>query len=164
MAGAVIGELLGVHAFVERASLWLKKKAGDSSHAFSLGFVAATTFYLTGDMFIVGSIQDGAARDPTILFWKTPLDALSAFILASEYGKGVAFSALPVFLVQGCITLMAYCCSSFLSPLVLEGVRGVGGIILLALGLYVLNIVKNMRVLNLMPGIAVIMAYRILLH
>jgi uncharacterized protein len=72
MAGVVIGEGIGVHAFVENISLWLKNKVEASSGTFALGFVVATTFYLTGDMFIIGSIQDGAIGDPTILYWKTP--------------------------------------------------------------------------------------------
>lgn len=162
MVGVVIGEGVGVHAFVENTSLWLRNKVGTSSSTFALGFVVATSFYLTGDMFIIGSIQDGATGDPTILYWKTPLDAISAFVLAAEYGAGVTFSAFPVLIVQGAITLLAYYFSSLLSPNVLEGIRGVGGIVLLALGLYVLNIVKDMRVFNLMPGIAVVALWEML--
>jgi uncharacterized protein len=91
-----------------------------------------------------------------------PLDAISAFVLAAEYGMGVTFSAFPVLIVQGAITLLAYCFASELSLNVLEGIRGVGGIVLMALGLYVLNILKDMRVFNLMPGIAVVTLWELL--
>lgn len=155
VAGVVIGEGIGIHMLVENTSLWLRNKVEASSSTFAIGLVVATSFYLTGDMFIIGSIQDGAASDPMILFWKVPLDAISAFILAAEYGIGVAFSALSVLVVQGSITFLAYCFSLSLSHNILEGIRGVGGIVLVGLGMHILNIIKDIRVFNMMPGIAV---------
>ena len=58
-------------------------------------------------MAIVGSFQDALIGDPSMLFAKSALDAVLAAIFASALGIGVLFSAIPLFLYQGALTLMA---------------------------------------------------------
>ncbi len=172
IVGAVIGELLALHQLIEKLSLRLQARfascgrlpqgaRGANNNTFALGLAIATIFFLTGDMFIVGSIQEGATGNPTILFWKSPFDAITACVLAAEYGIGVALSAGPVAIVQGLITLMAYLFASQITPEMIMVIRVVGGIILFALGLNVMNITK-LRVMNLMPAIPIAIIWEII--
>ena len=46
-------------------------------------------------MAILGSLDDGLRGDPTILLTKATLDGFASIPLASTYGVGVMFSAVP---------------------------------------------------------------------
>ena len=111
--GAVIGELLNLEGAFERFGEWLKRKTGNAKDKrFVDAFVTASLTVCIGAMAIVGSIQDGLSHDPSTLFTKSILDFLIIIIFASTYGKGAIFSALPVGVLQGGVTL----CAGLLAP------------------------------------------------
>lgn len=60
-----------------------------------------------GAMAVVGAIQDGMLNDYSTLAVKSVLDFIIIAVMTSSMGKGCAFSAIPVFFFEGCITVLA---------------------------------------------------------
>ncbi|MBQ1289678.1 MAG: DUF554 domain-containing protein [Erysipelotrichaceae bacterium] len=159
--GTVIGELIGIEDAFERFGEWLKAKTGNSGDIrFVEAFVTTSLTVCIGAMAIVGSIQDGILGDPTTLYVKSVLDMIIVAVMTSSMGKGSAYSAIPIFLFEGSITLL----SSFIAPLMTELAISymslIGSILIFCVGI---NLVwgKKVRVANMLPAvfIAVIFAY-----
>jgi hypothetical protein len=130
----------------------LRQRLRASSERFVEGFVTASLLYLTGAMTIVGSIQDGTLGDPSVLLVKALLDGVASVALASSLGVGVMFSALPVLLVQGSITLLAAQLAFLSQPAVLDAINAAGGLLILGIGINLLEI-GRIRVGNLLPAL-----------
>ena len=93
-------------------------------------------------MTLVGCMQDGLLRDPTVLMAKGTMDLFSSIFLAAALGRGVLWSTGSVLVIQGGLTFaFATAGAGIPEPLVGE-LSGVGGILLLALGLDLLDIRK----------------------
>ncbi len=153
LLGAVTGELVDVEKRVEQVGEWLKTRFRSDSSTFVEGFVSASLLYLSGAMFIVGSIQDGTVGDASTLYVKALLDGVASMAFASTLGIGVAFSALSVLIVQGSITLLASRLLFLQDPLVLNAVTATGGLLILAIGINILDLAK-IPVGNLLPALA----------
>ena len=159
--GAVIGELMKIEEAFERFGQWLKVKSGNAKDkGFVDAFVTASLTVCIGAMAIVGSIQDGISGDYSILATKAVLDLIIIMVMSSSMGKGAVFSAIPVALFQGSITLLA----GLVRPLMTEGALAnlslVGNVLIFCVGI---NLVwgKKIKVANLLPAIiiAVIAAF-----
>ena len=106
--GGVIGEIIDLNGYIERFGTWLREKTGNARDKdFINAFVSATCTVCIGAMAVVGSIQDGISGDWSILLAKGVLDAIIVCVMAASMGKGCVFSAIPVALFQGTITLLA---------------------------------------------------------
>ena len=153
--GAVIGELMKIEEAFERFGQWLKVKSGNAKDkGFVDAFVTASLTVCIGAMAIVGSIQDGISGDYSILATKAVLDLIIIMVMSSSMGKGAAFSAIPVALFQGSITLLA----GLVRPLMTEGALAnlslVGNVLIFCVGI---NLVwgKKIKVANLLPAIVI---------
>lgn len=149
--GGLLGELIDIEGFLSRLGkrFELLFRAGGG---FTRAFVSASLIYCVGAMAILGSIEDGLNGNPRILFAKSLLDGTTAIIFSSSMGIGVIFSAVPVFLYQGSITLLAPYLKEFLSASAIAEITAVGGLLILAIGLNILG-VKEIKVGNLLPAI-----------
>ena len=106
--GAVLGELLDLEDRMERFGAWLKVKTKSESDGGFIGaFVTASLTVCIGAMAIVGSIQDGILGDHATLFAKAVLDLVIIMVMTASMGKGCIFSAIPVFVLEGAVTLLA---------------------------------------------------------
>ena len=106
--GAVVGELIDLEGKIEKFGEWLKRKTGNSGDAGFVGaFVTASLTVCIGAMAIVGSIEDGAVGNHSILFAKAVLDMVIIMVMAASLGKGCIFSAIPVGILQGTVTALA---------------------------------------------------------
>lgn len=115
--GALIGESINIEGWFERFGEWLKIKTGNAKDKdFVNGFVTASLTVCIGAMAIVGAIQDGILGDYSILAIKTILDLIIIMVMTCSMGKGCAFSAIPVFVFEGGITLL----SRFIKPVMTE--------------------------------------------
>lgn len=152
LLGGVTGELLRIEQRLEGLAETLRRKLRSNSGRFVEGFVTATLLYLTGAMTIVGSIQDGTLGDPSVLLIKSLLDGVASVALASSLGIGVMFSALPVLMVQGGITLLAAQLAFLSQPAVLDAVNATGGLLILGIGINLLEI-GRIHVGNLLPAL-----------
>lgn len=153
--GAVVGELLDIEGWVERFGEWLKHKSnsgGDSG--FVTSFVSASCTVCIGAMAVVGSIQDGIYGDYSILLAKGILDAIIICIMAASQGRGPVFSAIPVGIFQGVVTVVAVFAGSFMTEPALDRLSFVGSILIFCVGLNILR-EKKIRVANLLPALVV---------
>ncbi|UCF70580.1 MAG: DUF554 domain-containing protein [candidate division WOR-3 bacterium] len=154
--GGVCGELLHIEEFLGSIGERLKrlvKRQGETS--FAQGFVFASLLFCVGPMTILGSIQAGLQNKPELLFIKSLMDGVSSIILASAMGMGVIFSAATVLVIQGGLTLLARQFSFLTNPAYLNDFTGVGGIMIFAIGLKLLNI-KIIKVANLLPSLLIV--------
>jgi len=161
VAGAVTGELLNIEDKLERMGQWIQKKYLKNSGNFAEGFVTASLVYCVGAMAIVGSLEDGLTGNTGTLFAKSVLDGVSSVIFAATLGIGVAFSAIPVFIYQGIITLMAGFIKPWLTDSVISQTSLVGSILIMAIGFNILEI-KRIKVGNLLPAIFIPFIYYII--
>ena len=160
--GAVIGELIDIDGKMERFGVWLREKSGSNDDTrFVDGFVTASLTVCIGAMAVVGAIQDGIGRDPSTLIAKAVLDFIIVLIMSSTMGKGCLFSAIPVFLLQGSVTLLSTLIAPILTEPALNNLSLVGSTLIFCVGL---NLVwgKKVKVANLLPAIIVAVGYAFL--
>ena len=159
--GTIIGELIGIEKGFEYFGEWLKKKTGNSGDVnFMNAFVTASLTVCIGAMAIVGAIQDGVLGDYSTLAVKSVLDFIIVAVMTSSLGKGAAFSAIPILIFEGSITLFARLISPIMTDLAIAYLSLVGSILIFCVGI---NLVwgKTIRVANMLPAVllAVIAAY-----
>jgi hypothetical protein len=153
ITGGIIGELLQIEARLGSFGNWLQRRFAGAGNI-AEGFVAASLLYCVGAMAIMGSLQDGFSGTPTILYAKAALDGVASIALASTLGIGVLFSALPVALYQGGITVAAESAKSILTETVILEMNAVGGLLIVAIALDLIGI-KRLPVGNMLPSVFV---------
>ncbi len=156
--GTLIGEGLQLEAWLERTGRFLESRFDQTGGSFTKGFVTASLIYCVGAMAIVGSLESGLSGDHQTLYAKSILDGTASIVLASTLGIGVLFSALPVFLYQGTITMSASFLKPYLVTEVILQMSSVGGLLIMAIGLNILEI-KKIRVGNMLPAIFMPLLY-----
>ncbi len=159
--GTIVGELIGIEKGFERFGEWLKKKTGNSGdRQFVNAFVTASLTVCIGAMAIVGAIQDGLSGDYSTLAVKAVLDFIIIAVMTSSLGKGCVFSAIPVFLFEGAVTLLARLISPIMTETAVAYLSLIGSVLIFCVGL---NLVwgKKIRVANMLPAVifAVLAAY-----
>jgi len=159
--GSVAGELLGIEARLEQLGHWLESRFSKGGSGIAKGFVTASLIYCVGSMAIVGSLESGLSGNHQTLFAKSVLDGIASIILASTLGLGVAFSAVSVFVYQGAITVTAASMKAALIPPVIDQMSAVGGLLIMGIGFNLMEI-KKIKVGNMLPAIAVPLAYYLL--
>lgn len=153
--GALVGEFFDIETRLEELGEWLKSKVKikDGSQ-FVEGFVTSSLVICVGAMAIVGALQDGLQADPSTLYAKSILDFIIVMVFASTLGIGVAFSALPIFIYEGAITIFASFLSPFLDTTVINNLSFVGSVLIFGVGI---NICfgKKIKVGNLLPAMII---------
>lgn len=122
------------------------------------GFVIASTLFCVGSMTIIGSLKDGLYNDGTLIRTKSIMDGFASFLLASRYGRSVAYSAVTVFVVQGALTLFSGSLTFLTAERMMQNIDGVGGVIVLAIGLNLLA-VKKIKTIDMLPALILIVLY-----
>ena len=159
--GALIGEIINLEDGFERFGEWLKIKTGNAGdQSFVNAFVTASLTVCIGAMAIVGSIQDGLHGDYSTLAVKSILDLIIVAVMTSSLGKGSAFSAIPVFIFEGSVTLLARLVAPVMTDTAIAYLSLIGSILIFCVGI---NLVweKRIRVANMLPAVvlAVLAAY-----
>ena len=153
--GTIIGELLRIEQGFDHFGLWLKMVTGSDKDArFVDAFVTTSLTICVGAMAVVGSLQDGLTGDSSTLLAKAVLDSLIVLVLTVSKGKGAIFSAVPIFLFQGDMTLSARLLAPILTGTALAHLSLVGSVLILCVGI---NLIwgKIIRVANILPAIVV---------
>jgi len=151
--GTFIGELLNIENGFERFGEWLKCKTGNAKDKqFVEAFVVASLTVCIGAMAIVGAIEDGISGDFSILATKAVLDLIIIMVMTCAMGKGCIFSAIPVGIFQGSITLLARFVSPIMTETALSNLSMIGSILIFCVGV---NLVwgKKIRVANMLPAV-----------
>ena len=151
--GTVIGELIGIERGFERFGEWLKRKSGNSGDAgFVNAFVTASLTVCIGAMAIVGAINDGISGDYSVLAVKSVLDLIIIAVMTSSLGKGCAFSAIPIFLFEGSITLLARLIAPAMTDTATAYLSLIGSVLIFCVGV---NLIwgRLLRVANMLPAV-----------
>ncbi|MBC35878.1 MAG: hypothetical protein CL663_07565 [Bacteroidetes bacterium] len=153
--GSVIGELLKIESGMEKFGGWVKTKLKSDNAKFTDGMITAFLLYCMGSLTILGAIEEGINGNMDLLLMKSLMDGCSSIALASALGIGVGFSAIPLLIYQGGLTLFASSVSSFFSEAVVRELSAVGGVLLIGLGINILEI-KKFRILNMIPALVLV--------
>ena len=156
--GTVIGELIRIEDAFERFGAWLKIKTGNAKDAkFVDAFVTSSLTVCIGAMAIVGAIQDGVMGDFSTLAVKSVLDFIIIMVMTSSMGRGCAFSAIPVLLLQGGVTLLASVLAPVMTAAAVQYLSLIGSVLIFCVGV---NLVwgKKIRVANMLPALILAVA------
>ena len=151
--GALLGEWIDLDTKMERFGEWLKEKTkSDGDNAFVDAFVTASLTVCIGAMAVVGSIRDGIYGDYSILTAKAVLDMIIVAIMTASMGKGCIFSAIPVGMFQGVMTLLSKVIEPFLTDEGLADMSLTGSVLIFCVGV---NLIwgKKVKVANLLPAL-----------
>lgn len=154
--GAVLGEWLDLDEKMERFGVWIRRVThNENDGSFINAFVMASLTFCIGAMAIVGSIEDGLKGDASILYLKSVMDGVFTIVLVASLGKGAIFSAIPIFLYQGGITLGAKLIAPVFTPEAMSNMSYVGNLLIFCVGWNLIHGEKKVRVANLLPSLLV---------
>jgi len=157
--GSLIGEAMGIEDRIEAMGRRVEKRYSRSSNGgFAKGLVTASLVFCVGSMAIVGSLESGLTGSHETLFAKSLLDGITSVVFASTFGGGVIFSAVPVLVYQGAITLGASMLKPFLTGDVIAQMSGVGGLLIAAIGINMLEMAR-IKIGNMLPAIFLPLLY-----
>ena len=156
--GGLIGEFIKIEDRLENLGKWIETRFSKTGNGLAKGFVVTSLIFCVGSMAIVGSLESGLTGNHQTLFAKSALDGLASIIFASSFGIGVLFSSISVFLYQGLITVTASFIKPFLVSAVINQMSAVGGLLIMAIGVNLLEIHK-IRVGNMLPAIFIPLIY-----
>ncbi len=157
--GGFIGEFIDIEKRMDSIGEKLKKLfKAENDNKFVDGFVNTSLIICVGAMAIVGSIQDGLIGDYSMLTAKAILDFVIVIVMASTYGIGVMCSAIPIFVYQGIITLVAHFAGDFISAELTGYLSYIGSALIFCVGI---NSIfgKKIKVGNLLPALIVPVFY-----
>lgn len=153
--GGLAGTLLNLQERMENSGIWIQEKLKLRSGKFNEGLMTAFLIYCVGSMAILGAIQEGMGNHPQLLLIKSLMDGFTAIALAASLGLGVLFSAIPLIVYQGSISLLSFWIGERISDSFIAEIEATGGIMLIGLALSILNI-KKIEVMNLIPALVFI--------
>jgi uncharacterized membrane protein YqgA involved in biofilm formation len=153
--GAMLGEWVNIEDKLDSLGHRLEHRLKITEGSPAKGFIYSSLVFCVGSMAIVGSIADGVKGDHSILFTKAVMDGIISIPFASGMGMGVMFSALPIFVYQGGLTLLAKQLQPVFSPEIIRELTSVGGIIVMGIGINILGLQK-VRVGNFLPALFII--------
>lgn len=156
--GTAIGEIIDIDKWVNKLGNKLEDKLIKNSSEdspergnFAKGFITCTLTTCVGAMSVNGAILDGVGK-PDMLIAKAIIDIISCFVFATTLGIGCAFSAVPLLLYQGGITLLSFFFSSLIPEATLSYLSATGSLILVLIGTNFLGATK-VKTANMTPAV-----------
>lgn len=153
--GTAAGELIDLDSRFEELGSWLRDAVGATGDGrFVEGFVTASLTVCIGAMAIVGAIEDGLTGDWSTLALKGMLDAIIVCVMAASMGPGCLFSALPVGVLQGCVTAFAVLLHPLMTEAALANLSLVGSMLIFCVGV---NLIwpRTFKPANMLPAVIV---------
>lgn len=162
--GSLLGEWIDIEKKMDVLGEKIKKAVkAENDNLFVEGFVNVSLIICVGAMAIVGAIQDGVSGDYSLLTAKAILDFVIVVVFAAAYGVGVVFSAVPIFVYQGLITLAAAFLGSFVSDAIVSDLSFIGSALIFCVGVNI-GFGKKFKVGNMLPALIVPIVYELILH
>ncbi len=155
--GGLCGTALNLQGRVDR---WANRKGVSRLVE---GLTSACLLYCIGTFSIVGPILAALKGDNTYLFTNSTLDLVTSTVFATTYGFWMILAAPILFCWQGAIYSIAKLSSSaeIMQGPLLNELSIVGGLLIIASGLSILNI-KDCKTLNLLPSLLVPLVFYLL--
>lgn len=146
--GSVLGTLLKLDERFEGIA--------NRNNKSNLGKGLSTAFLLfcIGTLSILGPIRSALYKDYTFLFTNATLDFITSIALSATYGYGMMLIAPVVLAWQGTIYLFAGALQNFLTDSLMTEISILGGILILASGLSILQI-KECKTMNMLPSLLI---------
>ena len=158
--GSIVGELLDIEGAFERFGAWLRKKThNESDTGFLSAFIHASLTVCIGAMAVVGAINDGLFGDISLLVTKSILDAIIIMVMSATMGKGCIFSAIPVAIFQGLVTLFARFLQPIMTAQATSNLALTGSILVFCVGVNLVWDKQHLKVANMLPAIFLPIAY-----
>ena len=154
--GVAIGELMCIDDKLNAFGKKIEDKAGVDG--FAKGFVTASLLFCVGAMAIFGALKDGISGDSSVLIVKSMIDAITAFILSTSLGIGVAFAGISVFVYQGAIAMLATYIQPFVTDLMMMNICTVGYAIVMVIGTNMMGLTK-IKLANTLPAMILAVVY-----
>lgn len=160
LIGALLGEWWQIEQGLQSLGQWLEARFSRSAGSrdqqrFVRGFLVSSLLFCVGPMAILGSIEDGLTGNYNTLAVKAILDGFAALAFASSLGVGVLFSAIPVLIYQGGLTLLAVQVQSVVSTAMMAEMSAAGGVILMGISISSLLEIKQIRAGNFLPALVI---------
>ena len=137
IVGTIIGGLLNIEKWIERAGTTLRSPSG------------------TG---IFGALTEGMTGDPTILLTKSILDFFTAAIFASTLGYIITVIFIPQLIVFVILFFAATFIMALINPSMIADFTACGGIIMLATGFRLCGI-RAFPTANMLPSLILVMPF-----
>ncbi|MBR2027785.1 MAG: DUF554 domain-containing protein [Oscillospiraceae bacterium] len=154
--GVAIGEMLCIDDKLNAFGKKVEEKAGVDG--FAKGFVTASLLFCVGAMAIFGSLKDGISGDSSVLIVKSMIDAITAFILSTSLGIGVAFAGISVFIYQGSIAMLATFIQPFVTDIMMMNICTVGYAIVMVIGTNMMGLTR-IKLANTLPAMLLAIIY-----
>ena len=162
--GGIIGELIGVKSFLDHCEVLIRENISiGEKKRFSEGLIAAFILFCASPITIIGAIEEGLQNKKELLFVKSLLDGVTSIALASVYGVGVLFAIIPLLIIQGGFTQIAGNAKPLFTKNILAQISAVGGVLLIALSLKMMEI-KDFAVGNLLPSLVIVVLLTWTIH
>ena len=147
IGGSILGGALDLEGRLERFGVWLRKRAGaDGDSGFLNAFLTASLTVCIGAMAVVGAIND-----ISLLVTKSILDAIIIMVMAATMGKGCIFSAIPVAIFQGLVTLFARFLQPVMTAQATSNLALTGSILVFCVGVNLVWDKQHLKVANMLP-------------
>ena len=161
--GSLLGEWINLDQKMEEFGQWLKQKTGNAKdRLFVDGFVSASLTVSIGAMAIVGALQDGLTGNYSTLLTKAVLDLIIICVMTASMGKGCIFSAIPVALLQGTVTILAKAIEPIMTQAALSNLSFVGNMLIFCVGVNLFFENTKIKVANMLPSILIAVAWAFL--
>ena len=147
--GCVLGLLLKLD---DRVSRLTSRSPGGGK--LGQGIVTGCLIFCIGTLSILGPVQSALYGDHTLLFTNASLDFVTAMVLASTYGVGMALAAGVLFLWQGGIYGLTLLAGNVITDSMMVELSIVGGFLIAMSGLAIMKI-KDFKPLNFLPALIV---------
>ena len=144
--GGLLGTLLRLDQHMENATRSM------STSNLAEGITTAILMCCVGTLAMMGPVMSALYDDNTYLVTAATLNLVTMIVISSSYGFGTAVTAVVVFIWMSSIYGIAKLSQSFISEELISEVSLVGGILIAASGLGILNI-KDCKTINLMPAL-----------
>ncbi|MGM9537736.1 MAG: DUF554 domain-containing protein [Candidatus Onthomonas sp.] len=160
-AGTALGVALKIEERLERLGEVLKEKLmkGREGSAFTQGFVSASLLFCVGSMAVMGAMEGGIHDDYSILVSKGVIDGVASIAFAAAMGIGVAFSAVPLLIYEGGLTLLFALIGPMIAEEVLTQMSCVGGCVIIGISFNMLFPEKRVPVGYMLPAIFLPLIY-----
>ena len=158
LIGSIIGEALQLEALFLRGGDKLKKCLKSGNPRFTDGMVNGSVLFCIGAMAILGSFDEGLRGDRTIVFSKAIMDSFASLAMASAFGLGVLFSAIPVLIYQGALTIFAGALQPLLTPATMTELTATGGVLIIGIGLNLLEVTR-IPLSSMIPSLILVVAF-----
>ncbi|MEF9940754.1 MAG: DUF554 domain-containing protein [Lachnospiraceae bacterium] len=150
--GSLVGTVLDMDKrFNKLSSKYASAKLGQ-------GLSTAILLFCMGTLSILGPIESAMNGNLTFLFTNATLDFVTSMVLSATYGIGIICAAGVLFIWQGSIYVLAQVLASFLVPELMTELSIIGGFLIMASGLSILEI-KECKTLNMLPALIVPILY-----